>query len=473
MVKRTSPNATSVLALCFVACLAGCADGDTESQQGALGTGGAPTWHADVAPIVTANCSGCHREGGIAPFSLDSYGSAQPWASLMVEAVQDGRMPPFLAEDTESCVPRFTWKDDLRLSADEVTTLEDWLAAGSPEGDPGSAAALTPPKPSVLEDYDVRVTVPKPVTVGGTEDQFICFVLDPGLTEDVWVDANHITAGNESIVHHVLVYADTDNALDPELVEAGSYDCFGGSGVPGAELVGAWAPGGLPFYAPPDTARRYPAGVRLVMQVHYHPTGAGDEVDQGTSFDLRFFDSEPHYEVGVQLIGNFGGPRSFGGLLPGPNDRPGKIEFRVPAGAKGHTETMTYTVPEDSPPWHIIGMATHMHYVGRGMEIHIKRKEPLASEPGQECLIDTPVWDFNWQRGYYYDTDLENVPVARPGDQFLMRCNFDNSMDNPFVVQALEEQGLDAPTEVLLGEETLDEMCLGDFIFATERDPEP
>ena len=42
-----------------------------------------------------------------------------------------------------------------------------------------------------------------------------------------------------------------------------------------------------------------------------------------------------------------------------------------------------------------------------------------------------------------------------------MRCTYNNSMSNPFVAAALAEQGLDGPVDVYLGEETLDEMCLG------------
>ena len=40
-------------------------------------------------------------------------------------------------------------------------------------------------------------------------------------------------------------------------------------------------------------------------------------------------------------------------------------------------------------------------------------------------------------------------------------CDFDNSMDNQFVVQALADRKLKAPVDVKLGEDTLDEMCLG------------
>jgi hypothetical protein len=45
----------------------------------------------------------------------------------------------------------------------------------------------------------------------------------------------------------------------------------------------------------------------------------------------------------------------------------------------------------------------------------------------------------------------------------LMRCTYDNSLGNGFVGQALQDQGLKQPIDVHLGEQTLNEMCLGVF----------
>ena len=50
--------------------------GDEEAsgdESGETGSELAPTWYQDVAPIVHETCGGCHRDGGIAPFSMDSY----------------------------------------------------------------------------------------------------------------------------------------------------------------------------------------------------------------------------------------------------------------------------------------------------------------------------------------------------------------------------------------------------------------
>ena len=95
------------------------------------------------------------------------------------------------------------------------------------------------------------------------------------------------------------------------------------------------------------------------------------------------------------------------------------------------------------------------------MKISVERKSPTASDPASECLLQTPKWDFNWQRGYDYDGAIDALPGLVAGDVLTFRCTYDNSLQNPFVKQALMQQMLSAPKDVTLGESTLDEMCLG------------
>ena len=83
-----------------------------------------------------------------------------------------------------------------------------------------------------------------------------------------------------------------------------------------------------------------------------------------------------------------------------------------------------------------------------------------STEPATECLVQTPAWNFDWQRIYNYDVPIEQLPILRGGDALNMRCTYDNTMDNPAVKEALEFAGLSAPVAVKLGETTLDEMCL-------------
>ena len=417
----------------------------------------APTWHQDIAPIVAGRCAGCHKQAGIAPFSLTDYEQSAQWASLMAAAVEEGSMPPFAADETEDCSMRFGWKDDLRVSAAEEAVLRAWAEAGAPEGDPATAAPLPGEISVELTDADVRLTPKSSVSVEGTSDKFYCFVLDPQLDEDAYLAATQIVPGNDKIVHHVLVYTDEDGSSEADAGAKGWYECAGG-GISGDSLIAAWAPGAVPNRTPENTAFKLTAGSRLIVNIHYHPTGAGVEVDPGTALDLKWFDGLPDNIAELALVGNEDGDE----LLPGPNDEGGK-QFRIPAGVDDHTETMEVTIDDDYPALQIWSIAAHMHYVGVDMHLGIRRGAPNILQPEEECLLQTPSYSFEWQRFYVYDAPLDRVPTAQGGDTLTLRCTYNNSASNPYVVEALDELGLDAPVDVYLGEETLDEMCLGAY----------
>lgn len=114
-----------------------------------------------------------------------------------------------------------------------------------------------------------------------------------------------------------------------------------------------------------------------------------------------------------------------------------------------------------------LAVGTHMHYVGKDARFWIERNNPTAGEPAEECLVQTPAWDFNWQRGYMFDVSISELPTISSGDKLRLECRYDNSMSNRFVAEALAQEGLSAPHDVYLGEQTLDEMCLGAIGFLT------
>ena len=173
----------------------------------------------------------------------------------------------------------------------------------------------------------------------------------------------------------------------------------------------------------------------------------------------------PTYVSTLSLIGNAHAQQASGmGLQPGAGDTAGP-EFRIPANAQDHIESMRFALPAATPEYRLWTVASHMHYVGTDMRIGITRAA-AGSEPAEECLLETPKWDFNWQRGYQYDVPIDQAPTVKAGDVLNLRCTYDNSSRNSFVQNALAEQGLTEPRDVVLGEETLDEMCLGVFGLA-------
>jgi hypothetical protein len=425
-----------------------------------------PTWSKDVAPLVSARCTGCHTQGGIAPFALTSYDAAKKYAPAMVAQVQAGLMPPWHAAETDACKPRLPFAHDPRLSAAEKTLLERWATAGAPLGDASHAAPLPAPPTLDLKNRNQRVTMAAPYVVQGVRDVYRCFSLPYEFTEDTWLNGLQVVPGNGKVVHHVLVWLDQSKQGEALAKETGSYECFGAPGF-ASQLLGAWAPGATAVETPPDTALRVPKGSKVVINVHYHPDGQ-PESDQ-SSLDLRWSTTRPTFEALLALPGN--SPNAKAGLLPGPDDPASGPAFVIPPDVPAHTEAMDIVIPKELQiPARIFTVGTHMHYVGTGMRIEIDRSKRTVGappdEPAHECLLETPRWDFHWQRGYSYDAPFNSLPTVQAGDVLQLRCTYDNTMHNPFVALALAEQQLTAPREVHLGEQTLDEMCLGVFGIA-------
>lgn len=402
--------------------------------------------------MLAAKCGGCHVSGGIGPFALDRFESAAPMAGAIADAVAAGRMPPWGAEESEGCTPRVPWKDDARVSEADKQLLAAWADQGAPEGDPTTATELPASPVLDLEDPTMELFPSESYTptVGG--DVFMCYSFDPGLTATKWLTGLQVVPGDLAVVHHVLVSIDSTGATADE---TGWYACSGGGLGGGDQLIGAWGPGGGPLLTPEGTGTPLVAGVRIVMQVHYHPANDNFGPDS-TGFTLRLQDSAPARTALVTLIGNASSAAE--GLLPGEGDGSAPV-FKIPADTAGHVESMEFVVPEGGP-YSLFQVGTHMHYVGVDMLAEVQHAAPQGDEPETECLVQTPHWDFNWQRTYVYDAEIDALPQIRGGDTIRLRCTYDNVLTNPGVLQALEDAGRSETSVVRLGETTLDEMCL-------------
>ena len=91
---------------------------------------GEPTFTRDVAPIVFERCTPCHRQGGSAPFSLESYDDVSSRASQIVQVTSSRYMPPWLPEPGYG-----EFVDQRILDERELGVLARWAEGGTPEGD--------------------------------------------------------------------------------------------------------------------------------------------------------------------------------------------------------------------------------------------------------------------------------------------------------------------------------------------------
>jgi hypothetical protein len=411
-----------------------------------------PNWHEDVAPIVHERCVGCHDDDA-ATFALATYDSAAPWATLMAEAVSSQAMPPWGAQETEACQPRHGWANDRRLSAAERDLITTWAALGAPEGDPEHAAVLPSPPDLALADPSDIFEIPAPISIADDVDSFSCVSIDPGIDEDVWITGIELLPDNEQVVHHVLIMLDVSGAsaalADPE---DGTYPC---EALHLGTMLGSYFPGSVATEMPADVGVPFPMGARIVLNFHYHPTDLGGDVDQ-SQVAVRWTSDAPSHSALISTFGN--ATTAAGGLLPGPNDPPGEPVFMVPAGASAHTETMQLAVPLGLPDnTRLFLLGPHMHRVGTQIRLTHER------DGETQCLIEDPRWDPDWQSIYMVDGGIADFPIFMPGDMLSIQCTYDNSLDNPEVVETLAGFGLDSPITVSMGSAALDEMCM--FVF--------
>ncbi len=394
----------------------------------------APTFSKEVVRVFQKNCQTCHHPGDIAPFSLMTYRDARPWAAAIREQVILKKMPPW--KPAPGCGD---FRDTRGLTQEELNTIVAWVDGGSMEGD---AADLPAPlefpdgwslgAPDLIAQSDVDYTPP----IQG--DVYRCFSAPAsGLRSDRWISAVSVKPGNAKIVHHVIAYADPRGesvALDARDPGPG-YTCFGGPGISVNEILGGWAPGSRGYFAPEGTGIKLTNNSRVIIQVHYHPTGMM-ETDRTP---VGFYFSKTPVERQLQV-------------LPLVN-----TSFTIPPGAKNHEVTASYTVPSPFSA-RLWTLTPHMHLLGKQIKVELTR--PGATTP--DCLVNIPDWDFNWQGTYLYKNPIE----LASGSRLRLTCNFDNSLDNP-------RNPNNPPKPVSWGEETTDEMALAFIGFTLDQQPLP
>ena len=377
------------------------------------------TYYEHVRPILVANCTMCHQAGGIAPFALETYPQAFDVGERIEQAVMEGVMPPFLADNSGECN---TWSNHRGLTEVEIATISAWVAGGKLEGDasiPAPPAAELP----TLAAVDISLEMPSTYAIDETDDDdYRCFVVETGLTADTYVTGYDVHPGNPQRVHHVIVYnpfsdaaGDSARARDT----GNGYPCFGGPGVDAAPMV-LWAPGTGATMFPRGTGVPVTAGRPMIIQVHYNNLVPGSPNDDRTTIDLVTRSSAldayiiPLWDTDLNL--------------------PPRME-EVVESSRQSLSVLPTTV-------RIHGAFPHMHTLGRRLRVDIHR-----GAGGDQCLIDIPRWDFGWQLAYWLDEPID----VSPGDAATITCTY-NTMERTEMTH--------------WGDGTQDEMCIN-FVYVT------
>lgn len=386
------------------------------------------TYAKQIAPILQQACQPCHRPGQVAPFSLLTYEEAKAWAQEIKHYTQARLMPPWKPEPGYG-----EFRDERRLTDEQVALIARWVDSGMPFGDPND---LPPPRTFPegwqLGEPDLVVEMPQDYEIAPTgEDEYRHFVIPTNLDSDRYVQAIDIQPGNRKTVHHVIAYVDTTGAArklderDPGL----GYTASGGwPGFVPSGMLGGWAPGFTPSVLPEGTGVRLPKGADIVLQLHYYRTGKPER--DRSKIGLYFAKTENPKPVFIRMAIN--------------------TWFAIPPGAERHEVRARWQAKEDV---YLVAITPHMHLLGKEMQV-------TATLPSGEKkpLIWIKQWDFNWQNTYHYKEPL----LLPKGTQVEVVAYYDNSERNP-------RNPNRPPQLVRWGEKTTDEMCLV-FLFVVKAE---
>mgnify|MGYP000241445055 CR=1 FL=1 len=374
-----------------------------------------PDYATEVAPILKEKCVSCHREGGIAPFSLNSHMMAQGWSPMMKEVLMTKRMPPAQVDPN---VRHFT--NARYMASEELQTLVHWIDAGSPAGefeiDP--LTAVTPPSSEWdLGEPDYIVEVP-PFTVPATGVlDYENVTINLPFEEDRWVKSVQHIPGDRRVLHHLLSFI-VPADYEERIVE-GENDRY-------REFLEGYAPGKDEAATYPDNTGVFiPKGSAVQMSLHY--TTFGKETVDATRLGLYFADTEPEHQYSTYAL-------SHGGR-----------NLVIPPGVSEHKMSANY-VFEDEIMLH--GLRPHMHFRGKHMRFRV-----VYPDGKQEEILNVPDYNFNWQPTYR----LAEPMLLPAGSRVLIEGAFDNSqynVGNP-----------DPGATVRGGAQSWDEMFIGYFSY--------
>jgi len=382
--------------------------------------------------------------------SLLSFKDVRPWASAIKEKVSTRVMPPWHADRAYGA-----FRNNPSLSQAEIDTIVAWVNAGAPEGNPKDTPAL----PKFAEGWQIgkpdqvfEMASDFEIPARGTID-YQYFEVPTNFTEDRWMQAGEVRAGDRSHVHHIIVYVREPQARprqnvmsirpifaagerpslpSPTSTTAGERASAPVAGVAAAtrstdNMLVNWAVGeDAPVYKP-GMAKRIPAGSTLIFQVHYTTNGTAGR--DRSRIGLIFSKEPPAQEIRTAAIAN--------------------PMFAIPGGAANHQVEAEATFSDDVKLW---TMHPHMHLRGKDMTY-------TATYPDgrEEIVLRVPKFDFGWQTDYWLAQ-----PITLPkGSKLHVTAHFDNSPAN--------KANPDPAATVRWGDQTWEEMMIGFFTYTVEK----
>jgi mono/diheme cytochrome c family protein len=364
----------------------------------------AVTYTKDVAPILYKNCAECHRPSMFAPMSLLTFEETRPWARSIKQRVVKREMPPWTAD-----APHGVFKNDPRLTQQEIDTIVAWVDSGAPRGNDRDL----PPMPTFAEGWTIgtpdavfTMTEAFKVPAEGTIPyQYIR--VPTNLSEDKWIQAIEFKPGDRRVVHHIIANA--------QPAGFGAQD----ERAPGRVSLGGITPNTPGVIFEPGIARRLPKNSEIILQMHY--TTIGEATEDTTEIAVIYAKEPPKKMLSGAMILNIG--------------------FAIPPGAGAHEVKASQVLDRDTV---LTAMMPHMHMRGKAMTY-----TAVYPDGRSEVLLNVPKYLFNWQIQY----ELAQPKLLPKGTRIDVVAQFDNSTANA--------HNPDPSATVRWGDQTWEEMMIG------------
>ncbi|MBV57492.1 MAG: hypothetical protein CMQ12_13080 [Gammaproteobacteria bacterium] len=364
----------------------------------------APTFAADVAPILFEKCASCHNPEGIGPMPLLDYADVQPWAGLISYKVQAREMPPWHLDKTTGIQ---NYKNDISLSDEQIATIVAWAESGSPEGDPSAL----PPMPALpngaqwqmaelLGPPDFVVKAPPYTIAANAQDQWwVRNTPFEGLIDEPrYVRATELKGSyplGVKVLHHGHATLTSQDA-----------DGLRVSGPVGRQGVGKSGD----LFAEGTGMLIHPSG-QITWNLHYFPIAQEVRNEQAEAAVWLYPEGyKPDFETrGEQFFAADTGP---GGLWAG--------DLLLPP----HTIKSQQGVRVLNRPALITSFRPHMHMRGRAQSL-----EAVYPDGRREMLARVDKYNHSWQISYKFDDDA--APLLPKGTMLMITSTWDNTADNP------------------------------------------
>ena len=378
------------------------------------------TFSDDIAKIIYAHCTPCHRPGSAGTFNLISYEDVKSKAKSIELVTRSRSMPPWPAD------PSYRhFREEKVLTDEEIKLIQEWVSIGAPKGDDEKL----PPVPKFPDESnfgkpDLVVHMKRSFFIeGNNKDHFMMMKIPVELPQDTFIRTIEIVPGNKKLVHHInahwIQYEDGakrtldagENFVNTELIDKSeAYKKLGLQNDDGSyplltPSVTNYLPGVETSFYPEGIGgfRTRKKSILLLDNIHYGPSPV--DTTDSTTFNIFFSASPPLRPVSEFILGTSG----ISKVEPPLVITPGKVEI---------FKTL-YRVPQDIS---ILTINPHMHLLGKTFLAYA-----IRSDGDTVPLIHIPQWDFRWQYFYTFNKILK----LEAGTVIHVEGTFDNTEGNP------------------------------------------